>query len=287
MQKKHWTKCLKSANNMDVDQLIECALEEDVGSGDITTEAILNKNDEIIEAVIVSRQKGVVCGLHIAKKTFHKLDSNIDFKGLVKEGEVVVKDQKIAKIHGSAKAILAAERVALNFLQRTSGVATYTAEFVKKCRGKAILLDTRKTLPCMRELDKYAVKCGGGQNHRMGLYDMILIKDNHINIAGSVTNALMLAKKHEGKKKIEIEVETLEEVKEVLEVGCDIIMLDNMSLDKIKKAVKLIDRKIKTEVSGGVTLENISKLAETGVDFISVGAITHSAKAFDFSLEFR
>lgn len=272
---------------MDVDKLINCALEEDIRGGDITTNAILDKNDKVTEAVIISRQKGVVCGLNIAKKTFHKLDSNIDFKELVKEGDVVVKDQKIAKIHGSAKAILAAERVALNFLQRTSGVATYAAEFVKKCGGKAILLDTRKTLPCMRELDKYAVKCGGGQNHRMGLYDMILIKDNHINIAGSVTKALMLAKKQQRDKKIEIEVETLEEVKEVLKVGCDIIMLDNMSLDKIKKAVKLIDKKIKTEVSGGVTLENIGKLAETGVDFISVGAITHSAKAFDFSLQFK
>ncbi len=267
---------------MNVDELIKCALEEDIGSGDITTDAIF-PSDKACSAAIICRDEGIISGIDVARKVFCALDDKVAFKPLVKDGEEVSRNQEIARIDGSAKAILKGERVALNLLQKMSGIATYTSLFVKKC-GKVTLIDTRKTDPCMRELEKYAVTCGGGKNHRFGLYDMVLVKDNHIKAAGSVAEALRRAK-HAGEAKVEVEVESLEEVNEALSLGCDIIMLDNMSVGDIRKSVKMIGGRVKIEVSGGVTLENVREVARSGVDFISVGVITHSSGWLDMSLK--
>ena len=267
---------------MNVDELIKCALEEDIGTGDITTDAILPR-DETCRAVIICRDEGIISGIDVARKVFCALDGKVAFKPLVKDGEKASRNQEIARLDGSAKAILNGERVALNFLQKMSGIATYTALFVKKC-GKATLIDTRKTDPCMRGLEKYAVTCGGGKNHRFGLYDMVLVKDNHIRAAGSVAEALRRAK-HAGGTKVEVEVESLKEVNEAMPFGCDIIMLDNMSVDDIRKSVELIGGRAKIEVSGGITLENVREAARNGVDFISVGVITHSSGWLDMSLK--
>ncbi len=268
--------------NMNVDELIKCALAEDIGSGDITTDAILPR-DEACSAVIICRDEGIISGIDVARKVFCALDGKVAFKPLVKDGDEVSRNQEIARLDGSAKAILKGERVALNFLQKMSGIATYTSLFVKKC-GKVTLIDTRKTDPCMRELEKYAVTSGGGKNHRFGLYDMVLVKDNHIKVAGSVAEALRRAK-HAGGAKVEVEAESLEEVNEAMSLGCDIIMLDNMSVDDIRKSVELIGGRAKIEVSGGITLGNVREVARSGVDFISVGVITHSSGWLDMSLK--
>ncbi|RLG13528.1 MAG: carboxylating nicotinate-nucleotide diphosphorylase [Candidatus Nanohalarchaeota archaeon] len=293
---------------MNTDTLIKSALEEDIGPGDITTEATLKK-DKTIEAHITSNQDGILCGINIAKKVFETLDKNITFKKQANDSEKIKANQTIAKLKGSAKTILAGERTALNFLGHLTGIATQTSKFKKQCQN-AELLDTRKTIPCLRTLEKYAVRCGGGKNHRMGLYDMILIKDNHIKAAGSIENALALANKQnitqnrEGRdsrtdmtknqwgnslyhnKEIELECKTLDEVKEALKTATlpDIIMLDNMTLTDTKKALNIINKKTKTEISGGINIDNIKQIDNLGPDYISTSKITVSAQHHDYSM---
>ncbi len=270
----------------EIDRIITAALREDIGPGDVTTGAIIPMN-KTGKASFYAKEEGIIAGLFIAESVFKKSGRNIIWKNHVKEGSHVTKNRKIAEVSGSLAAILKAERTALNLLQRLSGIATITSKFVEKAESaNTKILDTRKTVPGMRLLDKYAVKCGGGTNHRFGLYDMVLIKDNHIKIAGSIAEAVNLVRK-KNKKKILIEVETgnLNQVKEALAAKADIIMLDNMSTQMMKEAVKIIGGKAKTEASGNVNLKNVSKIANTGVDFISVGALTHSVKALDINMK--
>lgn len=268
-------------------KIVKAALKEDLGTGDITSNLTIPQ-DQKGAGIIIAKQKGVIAGLDVARIVFKQYDPNLTFKSLVSDGAEVRANQKVASIRGRIKSILATERTALNFLQRLSGIATLTKEYLKKIKGtKAKVLDTRKTTPGMRFLEKYAVRKGGGENHRQGLYDMILIKDNHIKSAGSISSALKKAKK--GKRGFQIEVETknLKEVKEVLNFKPDRIMLDNFKLKDLKKALKLIrskDKKVKIEASGQVNLKNVRKIALSGVNYISVGALTHSAKALDLSL---
>ena len=275
-------------NKKEVDRIISFALKEDIGSGDITTNSIIAK-DKKSTAYFLAKKDGVVAGLTIAKSVFTKLDKKIIWKSFVKEGDKVSAGTKIAMLKGSYRAMLTGERTALNILQRVSGIATLTSQFVERVRGtKAKILDTRKTVPCLRLLDKYGVKIGGGKNHRSGLYDMVLIKDNHIKVAGSITSAIEQVRKHV-KRKIIIEVETsnLEEVREALDSKVDIIMLDNMNHGMMKEAVKIINGRAKVEASGNIKLDNIRGVAETGVDFISIGVLTHSVKALDINMKFE
>ncbi|MFH1479591.1 MAG: carboxylating nicotinate-nucleotide diphosphorylase [Candidatus Omnitrophota bacterium] len=280
--------------------IIMTALNEDLGSGDITNKVLFEK-DEIVLADIVAKESCVLCGIDVARWVFNALDENIVTRPLYKDGSAVKKDKKILSIKGSAKNILTAERTALNFLSRLSGVATTTSEFVRKIKGKDTrLFSTRKTMPGMRALDKYAVRVGEGINHRTNLGDGVLIKDNHLFSLRNRFNAKKIdvikkaiaSFKEKGFKDIEVEVDNLKEFEAALYNNADIIMLDNMKLDDIKKAVKLRNKeysktgkKILIEVSGGVNLESLSKLAATGVDRISTGFITHSARSIDFSLE--
>ncbi|MCX7798206.1 MAG: carboxylating nicotinate-nucleotide diphosphorylase [Melioribacter sp.] len=273
-------------NKKILNEIISIALKEDIGDGDITTNSIVPKS-EIGKGFIVAKEEGIIAGLFVAKEIFRKLDNKISFKYLAKEGEKVIANQKIAEIKGSLRALLTGERTALNFLQRMSGIATITSMYVSQLRNtKVKILDTRKTVPCLRIIDKYSVRIGGGKNHRFGLYDMILIKDNHIKAAGSITNAVNLVKKNLKKKvKIEVETKSLDEVKEAITNKVDIIMLDNMSIETMKEAVRLIHRKAKIEVSGNVTLDNVREIAKIGIDYISVGALTHSVRALDINMK--
>lgn len=278
----------------EIEKLIARALREDVGPGDITSQAVVDP-DLKGTAVIRAKEKGILAGIKIAEKVFKKVDLNLRFTPFFKDGDRIKPQAKIASIKGNIRSILKAERTALNFLQQLSGVATNTSRSVNKVKGTSVkILDTRKTVPNLRALQKYAVRLGGGKNHRMGLYDMILIKENHIKAAGGVPEAIKRAKFFSSKRvknkklKIEVEAKTLKETEEAARMGVDMIMLDNMSLSQIKKAIKIIrslDEKIKIEVSGKIELNKIKQIAQTGVDFISVGALTHSAKALDFSLE--
>jgi nicotinate-nucleotide pyrophosphorylase (carboxylating) len=264
--------------------LINSALKEDIGGGDITTNALIPAGKKI-KAKITAKQDGIVCGLDVAGIVFETVDARIRIKEKVKDGQWVKAGQMIAIVEGPARGILTAERTALNFLQRLSGISTHTSSFVKAAGNKVKILDTRKTAPGMRALEKYAVKMGGGINHRFGLFDAVLIKDNHLSVVGSISKALGIAKKKY--QKIEVEVKSIKEVKEAVNAGASRIMLDNMSINNIKKAVKTIrkiNRKIEIEASGGIDISNIKKVASTGVDFISVGSLTHSAKALDISL---
>lgn len=268
--------------------IVEIALEEDLGRGDITTDRVIPVDVECT-GVITAKQEGVICGLPVAELVFHAVDMRLIINRKVNEGDLVIPGQEILEISGWARAILCAERVALNFLSHLSGVAALTRQFVG--RSEAVILDTRKTIPGMRALEKYAVKVGGGENHRMGLYDMILIKDNHLKIQkelgpGYIHRAVNSAKKGPGDK-VEIEVETIEEAEEAVNAGADILLLDNMGIEDIAEAVRRFHGKALLEVSGGVTLENVSEIAETGVDYISIGALTHSAPALDLSLEIK
>jgi nicotinate-nucleotide pyrophosphorylase (carboxylating) len=269
-----------------IEEIIKQALQEDIGSGDITTEAIV-PDSEIICGKFLAKDSGVISGLDIAKKVFKQLDTNIKFNALFSDGASVPGGQVLASIEGNGRAILAGERVALNFLQRMSGIATATRKYVDAAKGtKAVILDTRKTAPGMRILDKKAVRDGGGQNHRFGLYDMFLIKDNHIAAAGSLKNAINLAKKSNGKNLlIEVEVENLDQLKEALFLGVDRIMLDNMETAQIRQAVEITNGRVPLEASGNVNLETIARIAQTGVDYISAGSLTHSVRALDISLE--
>ncbi len=269
-----------------IDRIIRLALEEDLGSGDLTTNSIV-RPDSKGRAVLIAKQDLILAGLPVFKRTFEILNSDTRFESFFEDGQSVKKNSKVCEISAPVQAILKAERTGLNLLQRMSGIATLTRKYAEQIRGfKAKVLDTRKTTPGLRILDKYSVRMGGGYNHRFGLYDGIIIKDNHIQAAGSITKALSLCRKSiPHTLKIEIEVEDLEGVAEALQAGADIIMLDNMSVDEIKKAVELVKGLSVLEVSGNVSLENIKSIAATGVDLISVGALTHSAPAADLSLE--
>ena len=268
-----------------VDRLIDYSLREDLGDGDITTNALTTENEDG-KAVIRAKARGVIAGLPIAKRVFQKLDHTVVCVNNANDGEEVKSGYILCELNGSKRALLSGERLALNIVQRLSGIATLTSKYVKAVEGLPVkILDTRKTVPGMRVLDKYAVSVGGGFNHRFGLYDGILIKDNHIKVAGGISDAVhIMKKKYKNRFKIEVETSNLEEVKEALISGADIIMLDNMNTDQMSKAVRLIDGAALVEASGGITLKNVREIAETGVNFISVGAITHSPPALDIGL---
>lgn len=270
-----------------VKNLIEQALREDLGSGDVTSEATIPADSEST-AVVLAKQDLVLAGIDVSREVFHHLDANIRFTAFFKDGDRVKVGAEIAKLAGNTRALLKGERVALNLLQHLSGIATLTAKYVEKVSGtKAQVLDTRKTLPGLRLLEKYAVRMGGGKNHRMGLYDMVLIKDNHIKAAGSIAKAVERARKSTDQLKIEVETGTLDAVREALAAKVDIIMLDNMTPDMMREAVKLINGRALVEASGNVTLETVRSVAETGVDFISSGSLTHSAPAVDISMKIK
>ena len=269
-----------------LDNIIQRALEEDIGQGDVTTDSIIDPH-AAGKAVLLAKENMILAGLPLFSMVFTLLDPELQFDYMYQDGATVQGGEIICRISGRLAPILKAERTALNFVQRMSGIASLTNDYIERAgRGKVKILDTRKTIPGLRALDKYAVRMGGGFNHRIGLFDGILIKDNHIAAAGSIAKAVALARTNAPHTlKVEVEVETLVQVQEALESGADIIMLDNMPIDTMKQAVNLINRKALVEVSGGVTLGNIPEVAEIGVDFISIGALTHSAKAMDLSLE--
>lgn len=271
---------------INVDDYIINTLKEDITSEDVSTNAVMPE-DKQGRADLICKQDGIVCGLDVFERTFKILDDTSRFEANFKDGDFVKKGDLIGVIYGDVKAILSGERTALNYLQRMSGIATMTREYVNELKGyKTVLLDTRKTTPNMRPFEKHAVKVGGATNHRYNLSDGVLLKDNHIGAAGSVTKAIEMAKAYAPfVRKIEIETETLEQVKEALDAGADIIMLDNMDNDTMRKAVEMIDGKAQTECSGNVTKERLKKIAEIGVDFVSCGALTHSAMIMDVSLK--
>ncbi|MBI3259191.1 MAG: carboxylating nicotinate-nucleotide diphosphorylase [Ignavibacteriae bacterium] len=269
-------------------RLIQIALHEDIGDGDITTESIFHE-DSLAGASVIVKQPGIICGLRIAELVFQDLSPDINWYALVEEGAEVTAGTVIARVEGSSLALLSGERTALNFLQRMSGVATNASRFVKAVEGTgAIILDTRKTIPGWRLLDKYAAKTGGSHNHRIGLFDMVMIKDNHIAAAGGIHAAIKKCHEelHNDRIKIEVETQTFRDVWEVVECGgIHRIMFDNFTPELMKKAVEFVDKRYETEASGGITLSNVREFAETGVDFISIGAITHSAPALDISMD--
>jgi nicotinate-nucleotide pyrophosphorylase (carboxylating) len=265
--------------------IIYNALEEDIGQGDVTTNLLIPE-DRKSKAYCIAKENFVLAGFPFAREVFRILDPSILFKTLYNDGSKVKKGNIIAEISGKTCVILKGERVSLNIVQRLSGIATLTNRYVEKTRGlKAKIVDTRKTTPCHRFMEKYAVKVGGGYNHRFGLFDGILIKDNHIKTLGSIKKAVREAKKGHHLFKIEVEVKNLKELKEAIESGADIIMLDNMSVRDMKEAVKIAKGRVMLEASGNISLENVREVAETGVDLISVGALTHSAPAVDISLK--
>ena len=271
---------------INVDDYIINTLKEDITSEDVSTNAVMPENKQG-KADLICKQDGIVCGLDVFERTFKILDDTSRFEANFKDGDFVKKGDLIGVIYGDVKAILSGERTALNYLQRMSGIATMTREYVNELKGyKTVLLDTRKTTPNMRPFEKHAVKVGGATNHRYTLSDGVLLKDNHIGAAGSVTKAIEMAKAYAPfVRKIEIETETLEQVKEALDAGADIIMLDNMDNDTMRKAVEMIGDKAQTECSGNVTKERLKEIAEIGVDFVSCGALTHSAMIMDVSLK--
>ncbi len=264
---------------------VKSALDEDIGSGDITTKLIVPENSNC-RAAIIAKERGVIAGLPIARMVFKELDRRVEFSELKSDGDVVEPDEAVSEVSGPARAVLSGERVALNYVGRLSGIATTTREFVKAVEGLGVkILDTRKTAPCLRVPDKYAVRVGGGTNHRMGLYDCILIKDNHIKTAGNVEHAIALVRERaQGDIKIEIEAAGIDEVKSALAAGADRILLDNMTPSMVREAMGLINGKAEAEVSGGVNLNNVREYAQTGVDYISIGYLTHSSPALDVSL---
>ena len=269
-----------------VDDLIKKALSEDINYIDSTTDLLISENS-VSDAYFLAKADGVVAGLDIAARVFTMLDPRVNIKFLVQDGARVSKGEKIAAIHGPTRAMLKAERTSLNLLQHMSGIATYTRKCVELVEGtKASITDTRKTLPGLRPLQKYAVTLGGGRNHRFNLTDAAMLKDNHIDAYGGITAAVNELRKKAGHMlQIEVEARTLEDVKEALDCGVSVIMLDNMSTEDMKKACELVNGRAKTEASGNITLENIRAVAETGVDIISLGALTHSVKAFDISMK--
>ncbi len=271
-----------------VESLIRMALEEDIGQGDITSRAIFGMDDSS-SASIIAKQQGVLCGTDIVRFVYEVLDPRVRVTVEEKDGSVMAPGEEIIIIEGPTASILSGERTALNFIQRMSGISTKTAEICALLEGTGIaLLDTRKTVPGFRVLDKYAVKTGGGRNHRMGLFDMIMIKDNHIKAAGGIKKAVeMVRKKYGSRYIVEVETSSMEEVADALSSGADIIMLDNMEIEMVGRAVELIHKKAKVEISGNVEQERIIGIRHLAVDYISMGALTHSVRAFDFSMTFR
>ena len=272
-------KILKSA-----EVLFDLAYAEDIGDGDITTNNLIPPNEDKT-AILIVKEEGVIAGLPVAEMVFKKFDKNVVWKTLMPDGSKVKSGDIIAEFKGNYRALLTGERKALNFLQRLSGIASYANKCMKEVEGtKVEILDTRKTLPGYRYLDKYAVKMGGGSNHRFGLYDMVMIKDNHIQVAGGIKEAVEAIRSKIPKSiKIEVETTNLDQVQEALDAEVDIIMLDNMRAKLMSEAVKLINKRAKIEASGNMTVKRIHKVAKTGVDFISIGALTHSVKALDIS----
>jgi len=272
----------------EIDRIIDAALKEDVGESDYSTNLII-PGEKINSAYLKAKDEGIIAGLKVAERVFKKLDANFEWIQNCNDGDTVKNGQIIAEMKGSFRAILTGERTALNFLQRMSGIATQTSQFVEAVKPyKTKILDTRKTVPGLRLLDKYSVKAGGGTNHRIGLFDMIMLKDNHIKIAGGITKAVEQVRKSMPKKlKIEVETSNLNEVEEALNCNVDIIMLDNMDIATTIKAVKIAGGKIRLEASGNMTLERVREVAAAGVDYISIGSLTHSVKALDIGQYIR
>ena len=271
---------------LNVDTLLEQALKEDISSEDVSTNAVM-PCATLGEVELIAKQDGIIAGLDVFARVFYLLDNSTKTAFSVKDGDEVKKGQKLGKVTGDIRVLLSGERVALNYLQRMSGIATYTHETAKLLDGTGIkLLDTRKTSPNNRIFEKYAVRVGGGNNHRYNLSDGVLLKDNHIGAAGGVAKAIKMAKEYAPfVRKIEVEVESIAQVKEAVEAGADIIMLDNMNHEAMAEAMKIIGKKAEVEVSGNITRENIAKLADLGVDYVSSGALTHSAPILDLSLK--
>ena len=271
-----------------IDNIINTALEEDIHYVDVTTDYLL-PDEHTSSAYYVAKAEGVICGLDFAKRVFELVGGGVDFKANCKDGDKVKKGDIIAVMNGNSKSLLKGERTALNILQHLSGIATATSHCVELVKGtKAQITDTRKTLPCLRRLQKYAVTVGGGKNHRYNLSEGAMLKDNHIDVYGGITPAVTALREKIGHMtKIEVEVRNLEELQEALTVGCEIIMLDNMSCEDMAKAVAITNGKALLEASGNVTEENIAEIAKTGVDIISLGALTHSVQCFDISMKFN
>ena len=271
---------------LNADEMILLALKEDITFGDISSDAVLPKA-AMGSVELIAKQDGVIAGLQVFKRVFELIDGSIDIKFMVADGDLVHSGEKLAVLRGDLHSLLSGERTALNYLQHMSGIATYTRSMADILEGSGIkLLDTRKTTPCNRIFEKYAVKIGGGNNHRFNLSDGVMLKDNHIAAAGGIKNAVAMAKKEVSfVRKIEIEVENLNMVREAVEAGADIIMLDNMDYETMEEALKIIDGKAQTECSGNVTAENVAKLAALGVNYISSGALTHSAPILDISMK--
>ncbi len=281
MKDKH-TKAL----HPDILAAIHRALLEDIGGGDITTNSIVSF-DALMQGRIIAKQSGIIAGLDVVNAVYEMVDSNTDFNPAVSEGARVNDHQTLATVSGAVRSLLTGERTALNFLGRISGIATLTRQFVDAVAGtKAIILDTRKTAPGLRMLDKLAVLRGGGKNHRVGLYDMMLIKDNHIDFAGSLEEAVRRARAAHSDVELEVEARTLDDVCAALELKINRILLDNMTVEMMAEAVSITKGRAKLEASGNVNLENVRRIAETGVDFISIGTLTHSAKTFDVSFDY-
>lgn len=274
-------------NGFEVDEMIKVALKEDISLGDITTDNLVD-NNSVSSAVYIAKQSGIIAGLDISQRVFKVLDSEVEFVKKVEDGAFVNKGDIIAEIKGNTRALLKAERTSLNYLQHLSGIATKANEFVNKVKDLPVrIVDTRKTTPGLRGLEKYAVKAGGGHNHRYCLSDGVLIKDNHIKAAGGIKEAIGRVRDSIPHTiKIEVETESLDQVNEALDAGADIIMLDNMSLQMMKEAVGVINKRALVEASGNVCLDNVYEVASTGVDIISVGELTHTVKAFDISMRF-
>ncbi|MBN2402426.1 MAG: carboxylating nicotinate-nucleotide diphosphorylase [Spirochaetes bacterium] len=270
----------------DIRPIIILALREDIGDGDITTNAIFNGNGDS-EAVITAKENGIFCGGDVVRIVYNEIDPTVKVNVLIKDGKEIKKGDKVAKIKGHTKSLLTGERTCLNFIQRMSGIATKTQKVSSMfLKTKISVLDTRKTAPGMRLLDKYSVKCGGGRNHRIGLFDMVLIKDNHIQAAGSITEAVKRVRNKYAKKyKVEVEAKTPDEAAEAARCEADIIMLDNMDKDTMKKSISKINNKAKIEVSGNIDEIRLKEISDLKIDYVSIGALTHSVKAFDLSMK--
>ncbi len=265
-------------------EIVRGALAEDVGAGDVTSEATVPLGQQA-HGVFLAKADGVLAGLDVAFETFRQIEPGVRVVSSKRDGDRFASGDVIGEVTGHARTLLTAERVSLNLLQRLSGIATMTRRFVDVAAGRIVVLDTRKTTPLLRGLEKYAVAAGGGVNHRMGLFDAFLIKDNHLRLAGGVGAAVSLARARRPDLAIEVEAQTLEEVDQAVDAGTDIVLIDNMPIDDILDAVRRVDGRAKVEISGGVTLERMPELAATGADYVSVGALTHSAPAVDISFE--
>jgi len=274
-------------NAREIEDVIRRGLEEDAPSGDVTTNNLFDAH-ETGSALLIAKQQGIIAGLPIAKKVFTTIDPDFQFEAHIQDGACVKPGEVIARLSGKKRALLTGERLALNILQRISGIATAAAAYVDEVKGlPVVILDTRKTVPGLRSLDKYGVRTGGARNHRQTLSDLAMIKDNHIKLAGGIVHAVHKLRVASPGLRIEVETETIADVKEAMAAGADIIMLDNMSIETMKEAVVLIGGACKTEASGNVRLDNVRAIAETGVDYISIGALTHSVRALDISLKVR